>query len=524
VDAEGRIAYKLRWNTNKPGEKCSWAQDPDNKRPGLGAATPTLYHLEELGAGAVIITEGERDADTVSAWLGELHLAAAIATTCTPHGAADVKPEYLSPLTGKEQVWVSGDNDTAGKGYAERCADLLTRQVQVLRVLHVPDGAKDWSDWAEAGGSAQAFGALLEQADLIRPPNRGSSDETKCGPAFNPLPLEQLLDEPYTAIPWIVHGYSARGRWTHFAGPPKIGKTSLAQDFMKAVTLGRPWIGRSTHKGKVLLLNLEEHGDDVVDRFRDEDLPEGQIKIHRGRLPYTPEVLAQIVEYVETQDIALVVIDTLPKWFGLDDENHASELLREGTPLLDAIRQTKAGWISIGHTRKGGGGHGEAIRGTNALVGLVDIALTLKRTEAGGFQRCLEAVSRYSETPDKIIISMGEHGYEVLGSPEEVFIQGKTEKVKAALTGGGQTMEDLKAKTGLSKQDVSRCLQRLGDGVLRKGTGKRNDRFRFFWKELIRPGSFSYTDETSPEQNTTRFVQPPVPSDETNQETIDCAG
>src|SRR5438445_13654726 len=84
--------------------------------------------------------------------------------TCTPNGAGDVKPEYLTLLHGKDSVSVSGDNDEPGQRYAKRCSELLHGQVKNLRVLGVPEGHKDWTAWQEADGTAVGFKALLEVA------------------------------------------------------------------------------------------------------------------------------------------------------------------------------------------------------------------------------------------------------------------------------------------------------------------------------------------------------------------------
>src|SRR5206468_544099 len=111
--------------------------------------------------------------------------------------------------------------------------------------------------------------------------------------------------------------------------------------------------------------------------------------------------------YIEQEEIGLVLVDTLPAWLEMKDENSAAEMLRAGKMLLGAARRTAAAWLCLVHSRKSGGEHGEEIRGSSALVGIVDISLTLKRTEGGDPQRCLEAATRYAETPTRLIIGLG---------------------------------------------------------------------------------------------------------------------
>jgi predicted ATP-dependent serine protease len=309
---------------------------------------------------------------------------------------------------------------------------------------------------------------------------------------------------------------------TLLAGPPKVGKTTLAYHAVVSVALGHPWLGRIVRPSKVLVLGVEEHRRDIVQRFWavDETALAGRIKIVAGALPFTQEIMQKIVVYIQEEQIGLVLVDTLPFWWGLDDENSAAEVLRAGGLLLKAIRQTQAAWLCNAHTRKSGGDYGSEIRGSSALLGLVDVALSLKRTDTAGNQRILEAVSRYADTPPKLVIGLGVYGYEALGSPEEVGLTAKIEKLRAALTETGQTVKELMAVTSLSKQNVSKCLARLGEPIIKEGTGYKNAPFTYRRQSICptsnpRGGTF---DESNPEP-TIRSVAPPVPCDESNSAT-----
>jgi P4 family phage/plasmid primase-like protien len=161
-DAVGREAWKLRLAHGET--KFVWAQDPEGKQLGKGECEPTLFCLKEVSAvSKVIITEGERDADTVNDWLASLDIKD-IHATCTPNGAAVVKPSYAAPLCGKEAVWVSGDNDAPGQHYLERWGALLHGVVSTINRLCVRVGFKDWTEWCEREGTPKLFQALLSQA------------------------------------------------------------------------------------------------------------------------------------------------------------------------------------------------------------------------------------------------------------------------------------------------------------------------------------------------------------------------
>ena len=286
----------------------------------------------------------------------------------------------------------------------------------------------------------------------IRPksdPKGGSLDESNSG--FNPEDLGEMLRKPEQHLEWTVTGYGAPGRWTLIAGPPKIGKTTAAYEVSVHVARGRPWLRRNVRQGKVLILAVEEHSDDVIRRFRMLGVEglEGQIKIVTGPLEFSAEVLRDIVEYVIEQDIELVLVDTLAAWWHLENENDASEVLRSGRMLLNAIHQTKAAWLCLVHTRKSGGEGGDEIRGSSALLGLVDIAISMKRRPGDSQTRVLETVSRFSETPKELVIRYGENGYEALGSPAQVSVHGKADQVLAVLDQTPCTIDEIVESTSL---------------------------------------------------------------------------
>lgn len=362
-----------------------------------------------------------------------------------------------------------------------------------------------------------------------RPSKGGTLDKLNSAASFHPQDVSSLLEEPQEMVPYVVDGYLAEGGLTLLAGPPKVGKTTLAYHAVIQVATGRPWLNRVIRRSKVLVLALEEHRREVIRRFWAADDPQfhGQIKIVTGVLPFTEDLLKEVTSYIQEEGIGLVLVDTLHAWWGVEDENSSSEVLRSGGLLLQAVRRTPAAWLCLVHTRKSGGDFGQEIRGSSALVGLVDVALSLKRTEGNETQRCLEAVSRYSETPAKLVIGLGEQGYSALGSPEDVGQQAKTDKVRAALSQLGQQIKDLTAATGLSKQDVSRALGSLGDVVTREGTGHRGDPYRYRLNSICptnNPRGGTLDESNSDSQ--IRFVQPPVPLDESNngkEEVIDLA-
>jgi len=182
-----------------------------------------------------------------------------------------------------------------------------------------------------------------ETENTIRPngnPRTGGMDESNPAWTFRPIDVETLLEEPEEKVPWILDGYLAQGLLTLLAGPPKLGKTTLAYDAIVAVATGQPFLNRDVAQAKVLLLGLEEHRRDIVARLRGNggDNLAGQVKVIFGPLPFAPALFKELAQFIAQEQIGLVVVDTIHAWWGLKDENDAAEVMRKGYPLLEAIR------------------------------------------------------------------------------------------------------------------------------------------------------------------------------------------
>ena len=344
-------------------------------------------------------------------------------------------------------------------------------------------------DLSEVHPSAELNGTPIQtgskEPNGIRPgptPHKGYRDESNPRSAFQPQDVGESFQESTEPIPWICKGYLFRGGMTLKAGSPKIGKTTWAYQLIEQVALGGIFLGDETTQAKVLLLGLEEHKRDIIARLQNRSGEElkGRVKVVFGPLPFSAEIHHEMADFIAREEIGLVVIDTIPAWWNLSDENDASEVKRKGYPLLNIIRQTNAAWLGLVHTRKSGGEHGEDIRGSSALLGLVDIAISMKRTQGGGNQRVLETVSRYTDTPKELFIEFEEGSYKKLGTATEVSSQAKANQVWERLTYQGKTIDQLASETGLSKQDVSRGLKSLGEQVQRAGNGKKANPYLFF--------------------------------------------
>jgi hypothetical protein len=101
-----------------------------------------LYNLPKvLAADVVFIPEGEKDADTI----GSMGLVAT--TNCG--GSKKWLPEYSPFLRGKEVVLLP-DNDKAGEEHLETLRAALGKVVKSMRIVKMPEGIKDISEFASS--------------------------------------------------------------------------------------------------------------------------------------------------------------------------------------------------------------------------------------------------------------------------------------------------------------------------------------------------------------------------------------
>src|SRR5262249_39508748 len=91
------------------------------------------------------------------------------AATCNPGGAAKRgskwRPEYNEFFLGADVVLMP-DGDEAGWAHVNAIGEALTGIAKRVRILMMPKGVKDVSDWVAAGGTREQLNKLVEDAPL----------------------------------------------------------------------------------------------------------------------------------------------------------------------------------------------------------------------------------------------------------------------------------------------------------------------------------------------------------------------
>lgn len=182
TDAEGRLLYQVVRMEPKDFRQRRVLPD-GSKKWGMDGVSRVLYNLPKIKeAEYVWVVEGEKDADL-------LNSTGLICATTNAGGAGKWEDQYTEQLEGKEVI-LCGDNDDAGRKHVKLVEEKLRDHVKTLRVIKVPDGYKDVSEYAATFPSARkAAGALVGIASDVEVVFRGK-----------PIPVRSMdeLERDYT--------------------------------------------------------------------------------------------------------------------------------------------------------------------------------------------------------------------------------------------------------------------------------------------------------------------------------------
>jgi hypothetical protein len=358
-----------------------------------------------------------------------------------------------------------------------------------------------WIDWLKKNWAVSVPWRLVETA--VKEGKRFVSVPSDWGvrKEFKPQPLaDWAAEDGGAATSWVVDGYALRGGLTAIAGPPKAGKTTFCADLATRVASGFGFLERRCDQAVVLWLDYEQHAQRTVQMFSELDALD--LPIHLESSPIANCSIDELRAYVVANDVGLVVLDSLSRYWGatVQDENDAAQVQAAVGPLLQLARTANCAILTIHHTRKSGGEHGMDFRGSGALTGIVDIAVSFQRPtfrDETGSQRILESISRYSETPRKLVVALEDGLYTAKGDPSDIKRENRREKILAALSADeAMTPDEVADATELKSGTVRPLLSELfqNEQVEREGSGVKNDPWRYK-KKLSVPENTRYGNE-----------------------------
>lgn len=192
---------------------------------------------------------------------------------------------------------------------------------------------------------------------------------------------------------WLIEGMFESKSLVMLAGPSYSFKSFLLLDWLLCMACGRKWLGRQTVQSKVVYV-LGEGKSSLLKRIRawithnkPSDLELEAINANfrvSFEVPQlaikssTDNFLADLNSEGFTPD--LIAVDTFARSFVGLDENDAKDT-GMWVESADRLRQLGYGVIFLHHTKKNTE-FGVAYRGSTAIMGAMDTAMTLVRTEA----------------------------------------------------------------------------------------------------------------------------------------------
>jgi hypothetical protein len=356
---------------------------------------------------------------------------------------------------------------------------------------------EDYIKWAVEEGDGVKATYYRQQMCLLQAERKARGKPAEGGPNallspkgdtgkathFNPLSASELLNHETVSIPYILEGYIPKGILALLIAYMKTGKSTLVYRMMVCIAQGIPFLSRQTEQGGVLVLAVEEHQRDIERRLRRFGMTQTDpIYVHIGPVRDKSEIFTELKNYIVEKKIVLMVVDSLSRFWQVQDENNNMEVIREVSPLLEIARETNAAVLLVHHERKSGGEDGRNIRGGSALFGLVDQAIFLERRpgEASN-KRILKTLGRYDDSPPELVIELVGDDYNVLGTPEEFGEIQAVEKVKASLTNDPLDVKTIAKEADCTEKLTRKALEVLKDRheAERTGAGKKNDPYLY---------------------------------------------
>lgn len=496
VDRDGRLLFQVErlapkaFRQRRPDGNGGWAYN-------LRGIEPVLYRLDALTATdeTIVVVEGEKDAD-------RLHALGIVATTA-PMGAGKWRESYTETLAGREIVIVP-DNDEPGQRHAEQVATQLHAAGCAVRVAALPGvlARGDVSDWFDLGFTSDDFVQLIAETSVWAP---AADDDAELSAAFrDEVPAErngffvsarEFAEQTPATTDWVAARWVARNAITEVSGKIKAaGKTTWVLALCRAVLEGAQFLGRTAAQGPIVYMTEQPQASfrEALDRAGLLDADDLHIlQWHKtAGIPW-PDVVEVARRHAREVGAVLLVIDTLGQFAGLrgDSENDAGAALEAIAPLQQALADD-LGILILRHDRKGGGEVGVSARGSSAFGGAVDVVLQIQRAEGNSRPtlRVINALSRFSATPDQLMIELTDDGYRALGDKTAVALDEAGRAIIAIAPTAevdAVTEKDLLEATGIRRtvgQDALRHL--IADNVIaRLGEGKRGDPYRYW-----RPG------------------------------------
>jgi hypothetical protein len=299
------------------------------------------------------------------------------------------------------------------------------------------------------------------------------------------------------AADWIWEGFVARNNLTLLTSMWKSGKTTLVSMLLSRRKEGGVLAGLPVKPGKTVVVS-EESVPLWAERARRYDFGNNVCLFPQPfrTLPRPEEwqaLLARILTLRDQHGLDLLVIDPLAPF--LRSENHTQTIYEALLPLRELTRRDMA-VLALHHPAKGESRIGQSARGSGAILGHVDISIEMRHPGGDPHtrRRRFLALSRHQQTPPRLFLELNPEATDYVPVVDHTLddFQAKWEVLRMVLEDAPQklTRRDilLEWPEDFDKPDMVTLLRWLNRAcashwVLREGTGRKTDPFRYFLPE-----------------------------------------
>lgn len=217
----------------------------------------------------------------------------------------------------------------------------------------------------------------------------------------------------------VVTGFAAEGEVIALVGPPGAGKSALGVLLASCVASGATFLGRQVKRGSVVYVAAERRMESERRLLASGSIDQ-PIYISGARPALAnPDDVAEFISSVQAIDaelpVRLIIFDTAAKCFYGLDENSARDIGLATEGLARINEAFPSAFLSLlHHTDKAGRG----MRGSSALLGAVDLEVTIKGGGAGPRLEVTKAnaVPEGQSLPFRIVPIRAANGQEVISA------------------------------------------------------------------------------------------------------------
>ncbi|HLP66728.1 MAG TPA: AAA family ATPase [Rhizobium sp.] len=412
----GLQAARYGRTKTRKGEVANWWKAKEDGKyeevEDLDDAPRFLYQRAKVMAlrssgGTVVLSEGEKDADTATGW--------GVIGTTNAGGAKYWQDSFDDELAGIDLV-ICCDNDDTGRNRAQARAASARGKAASVRILDI---AKFWpecpekgdiTDWKEqGGGTAEKFLKLIASLPAWTPePPRSSFGALTWGD----------LDLPGQEMEYLVHGMLTVGDRSMLAGPSGSGKTFLATHLAMCIARGQEFLGRPVQQGGVIYQagegarGLKKRIKAYRSHFKVPEAEDVPFVLLPSRVDLfsregdTQKLIDEINAWklVMSQPLRMVVFDTFSKATAGADENSGKDV-SVVMEHVDRIANECGVHVMIVHHLNA---DGKKLRGHTSLYADVDQVLLVTKDESTNVRTLTLAKQKDDEDGVKVDFSLAQ--------------------------------------------------------------------------------------------------------------------